>query len=246
MKIESSGLSDIGRVRRENQDSSGYFPDARLFVVADGMGGHKGGKQASEMAIAAISERCAAWTAETTFDGAVESVLESVTEANRRIRERAAREPELSRMGTTLVAVLLDANGTAAVVHVGDSRAYRLRDSELELLTSDHTIVNDLLRNKDISEAEAKAHPYRHVLTRALGVENKVTADVRRIDVRADDVLVLCSDGISGMLQSAEIREILMANRLDPGAVCKQLVDAANRAGGKDNATAIAVRCAPD
>ena len=246
MKIESFGLSDIGRVRRENQDSSGYFPDARLFVVADGMGGHRGGKQASEMAIVAISERCGRWTAATTFDESVASIVEAVTDANRRIRERAAREPELTRMGTTLVAVLIDAAGGAAIVHVGDSRAYRLRGEELELLTSDHTIVNELLRNKDISEAEAKKHPYRHVLTRALGVESNVAPDVRRIDVQPEDIFVLCSDGISGMLQAAEIREILLAHRLDPGALCKQLIDAANRAGGKDNATAIAVRCAPD
>ena len=246
MNIQSFGLSDIGRVRQENQDSSGYFPAAKLFVVADGMGGHRGGKQASEMAIAAVAECSAAWSAQTTFEQALTSLLEAVTSANRQIRERAAREPELTRMGTTLVALLFDGAEGGAVIHVGDSRAYRLRGGDLELLTSDHTIVNDLLRNKDISEAEAKAHPYRHVLTRALGVERDVKPDVQKLAVQPGDVYVLCSDGISGMLPAAEIRDTLLAHQDDPNTLCQKLIDAANRAGGKDNATAIAVRCSGD
>jgi len=246
MNIQSFGLSDIGRVRQENQDSSGYFPSAKLFVVADGMGGHRGGKQASETAIAAISDCCEAWTPTTNFEEEVSSLRAAVADANQRIRDRAAREPELTRMGTTLVALLFDGRDKAALLHVGDSRAYRLRAGELELLTTDHTIVNDLLRNNDISEAEAKKHPYRHVLTRALGVERAVEPEVQSLDVRGDDLYVLCSDGISGMLPTPEIHEILLAHQADPIAVCRQLIDAANRAGGKDNATAIAVRCAPD
>jgi len=246
MNIQSFGLSDIGRVRQENQDSSGYFPDVKLFVVADGMGGQRGGKQASETAVAAIADCCGVWTPTIAFAEAVSTLLEAVTDANRRIRERAAREPDLSRMGTTLVALIFDGAETGAVIHVGDSRAYRLRSGELELLTSDHTVANDLFRNKDISEAKAKKHPYRHVLTRALGVERDVKPEVRSLDVRAGDVYVLCSDGISGMLPTAEIQAILLAHEADPSALCRQLIDAANRAGGKDNATAIAIRCAPD
>jgi protein phosphatase len=198
------------------------------------------------MAVAAIAECCTAWTETTAFDEAVATLLAAVTSANERIRERAAREPELTRMGTTLVALLFDGVAGGAIVHVGDSRAYRLRDGQLELLTSDHTIVNDLLRNNDISEAEAKAHPYRHVLTRALGVERDVRPDVRSLDVRPGDVYVICSDGISGMLPSAEIQQTLIAHQDDPNALCQKLIEAANRAGGKDNATAIAVRCSPD
>jgi protein phosphatase len=246
MNIQSFGVSDIGRVRKENQDSSGYFPEAKLFVVADGMGGHRGGKQASEMAVASVAECVRTWNAQTTFEAALAALLEAVTRANQRIRERAACEPELTRMGTTFVALLFDGSDGGAVVHVGDSRAYRLRDGELELLTSDHTIVNDLLRNKDISEAEAKAHPYRHVLTRALGVERDVQPDVQKLDVRGGDVYVICSDGISGMLPAAEIRDTAIAHQNDPNALCQKLVEAANRAGGKDNATAIAIRCSPD
>ena len=109
-------------------------------------------------------------------------------------------------MGTTLVALLFDGAGRGTVVHVGDSRAYRLRDDQLELLTTDHTLVSDLLRNHDISETEASAHPYRHVLTRALGAAGDVSPDVQQLDVRPGDLYLLCSDGVSGMLAESEIR----------------------------------------
>ncbi|MBI2963784.1 MAG: Stp1/IreP family PP2C-type Ser/Thr phosphatase [Deltaproteobacteria bacterium] len=246
MRIHGFALSDIGRVRQENQDSSGLFPEHNLFVVADGMGGHKGGKQASETAVATIQQSLPPPGPTAEFDAALARFVDAVGRANQRILERAASDAALERMGTTLVALLLDGQSGGAVVHVGDSRAYRLRGGELELLTSDHTIVNDLLRDHEISEAEAKAHPYRHVLTRALGAGGDATADVRRITVEAEDVYVLCSDGISGMLAAEEICAILVTHAADPQAVCRQLIEAANRAGGKDNATVIAVRCAPD
>jgi serine/threonine protein phosphatase PrpC len=246
MKIESFALSDIGRVRQENQDSSGYFPSRNLFVVADGMGGHKGGKQASELAVTTVDERCLPAQCGTDPAQDISRLVEAVRDANRRIVARAAQDSDLSRMGTTLVALLLDGIGQGAVVHVGDSRAYRLRDERLELLTTDHTLVSDLLRNHDISEAEASAHPYRHVLTRALGAGGEVSPDVRQLDVRSGDLYLLCSDGVSGMLSEAEIKEILVTNGDDPEAVCRELIAAANQAGGKDNATAITVRCAPD
>jgi len=246
MKIASSALSDTGRVRRENQDSSGYFPDCNLFVIADGMGGHKGGKQASQMAVATLEERCVAAPAEPDLELGISRLVEAIRDANRRIVERGVQDEDLSRMGTTLVALLLDGLGKGAVLHVGDSRAYRLRDDDLELLTVDHTVVSDLLRRNEISEAEASAHPYRHVLTRALGAAQEVSADVQRVDLRPGDLYVLCSDGVSGMLSEDEIKVILAANRHDPDALCRELIAAANQAGGKDNATAIAVLCAPD
>jgi protein phosphatase len=149
-------------------------------------------------------------------------------------------------MGTTLVALLLDGLGKGVVAHVGDSRAYRLRGDDLELLTVDHTVVADLLRQNEISEAEASVHPYRHVLTRALGAAREVTADVQHLELRPGDLYVLCSDGVSGMLSEEEIKVILTAHHDDPQAVCRELIAAANQAGGKDNATAIAVVCAPE
>ena len=242
MKIASFALSDVGRVRRENQDSSGHFPDRNLFVIADGMGGHQGGKQASEMAVAAI--------AATDLDGEAlaertDRLVDAVRDANRRIVERGSRESDLNRMGTTLVALLLQ-HDEAAIVHVGDSRAYRWRDGRLSQLTTDHTLVADLLRANEISEAEASTHPYRHVLTRALGAAEDVEADVSRLDVRPGDVYLLCSDGVSGMLGEPEIEAIASGHHDDPETLCRELIAAANRAGGKDNATVIVVRCAAD
>lgn len=246
MKIQSFALSDIGLVRRENQDTSGHFPDANLFVVADGMGGHAGGKQASQMAVETIEERFAGGSdraAPADLESAIPRFLEVVGLANRRIVERAALESDLSRMGTTLVALLLDGSGRGAVIHIGDSRAYRVRGGELELLTGDHTIVADLLRKRQISEAEATVHPYRHVLTRALGIADDVSAEVQQIDVEAGDVYLLCSDGVSGMISADEIKSLSAAHGVNPEELCHRLIAAANAAGGKDNATVIAVRC---
>jgi protein phosphatase len=245
MKIVSFALSDVGRVRRENQDSSGHFPDRNLFVVADGMGGHKGGKQASEIAVATIAERLVAAPDSGELADRTERLVEAVRDANRRIVERGARESDLNRMGTTLVALLLQED-EGTIVHVGDSRAYRLRDGELAQLTTDHTLVADLLRANEISEAEVSTHPYRHVLTRALGAAEDVAADVSRLEVRRGDVYVLCSDGVSGMLSQSEIHAVVSAHVDDPEALCRELIAAANQAGGKDNATAIVVRCAAD
>jgi protein phosphatase len=209
------------------------------------MGGHKGGKQASEIAVATIAERLLAAPGSGQLADRTERLVEAVRDANRRIVERGTLESDLNRMGTTLVALLLQED-EGAVVHVGDSRAYRLRDGELTQLTTDHTLVADLLRANEISEAEVSTHPYRHVLTRALGAAEDVTADVCRLDVRRGDVYVLCSDGVSGMLSPSEIQAVVSAHVDDPEALCHELIAAANQAGGKDNATAIVVRCAAD
>jgi protein phosphatase len=245
MKIASFALSDVGRVRRDNQDSSGHFPDRNLFVVADGMGGHKGGKQASEMAVATIAERLLGDADTGDLVDRIDHLVEAVRDANRRIVERATRESELNRMGTTFVALVVQ-DDAGAIVHVGDSRAYRLRDGELEQLTTDHTLVADLLRAREISEAEASTHPYRHVLTRALGAAEDVTPDVCRLEIRRGDVYVLCSDGVSGMLSQSEIQAVASTHANDPETLCRELIAAANQAGGKDNATTIAVRCDAD
>jgi protein phosphatase len=148
-------------------------------------------------------------------------------------------------MGTTLVVLMLHEESSGAILHVGDSRAYRLRDGGFEQLTTDHSIVNDLLKNQEISEDEARNHPYRHVLTRALGAAEDVAADVTPIEVRDEDVYLLCSDGVYGMLSDQGMQAILSRHRTDPERAASELIDAANAAGGKDNASAIVLYCAP-
>lgn len=240
MRFESFSLSDVGRVRRENEDSSGYFPEWNLFVVADGMGGRAGGKQASQVAVDTIGER---FRAADTREADV--LIEAIEQANHRILDLASADAALEGMGTTLVALLLG-EGAAAIAHVGDSRAYRLRDGRVDQLTTDHSLVADLVRRNDISEAEARIHPYRHVLTRALGIRDRVNPDLVRVDVRPGDLYVLCSDGVYGMIDRVELERLLIGHQGDPERVCRELVAAANAGGGKDNATVVAVHCLAD
>jgi protein phosphatase len=196
------------------------------------------------MAVATISEHLAVSDSGPLAER-TERLVEAVRDANRRIVERGARESDLHRMGTTLVALLLH-DDNAAIVHVGDSRAYRWRDGQLSQLTTDHTLVADLLRANEISETDASRHPYRHVLTRALGAAEDVEADVNHLDIRPGDVYLLCTDGVSGMLSEPEIETIASGHHEDPQALGRELITAANHAGGKDNATVIVVRCTAD
>jgi PPM family protein phosphatase len=240
--VRSAAGSDIGRRRAANQDSA--YTSSRLLAVADGMGGHAHGEVASAVAINAVAE------VDASLDGVdlqnvdlLSTLGTAMDTAAQRLTDVADSDPALRGTGTTLVALLLDGDHEGAVVHVGDSRAYRLRGADLEQLTPDHTLVADLLRNHEISEEEANTHPYRHVLTRALGSDTDIDAEVRRFGVEPGDLYVLCSDGVSGMLAEDELKSILVDHRDDPEAVCRELIAAANRAGGKDNATAIAVFC---
>ncbi len=252
MKIHSSSLSDSGLVRRENQDSSGFFPDRRLFIIADGMGGHVGGKQASQLAVQTLEERFTGSEAEpprssrADEDPAVSRLIDGIHEANRRIFEHAAADEHLRGMGTTLVAMLFSGDSKAIIAHVGDSRAYRLRDGRVEQLTRDHSLVADLLRNHEISESEASTHPYRHMLTRALGIAAQVSPDVTELDVRVGDLYVLCTDGVYGMISPEDLARTMSDHQNDPDELCRQLIAAANAGGGKDNSTAVAIRCVDD
>ncbi len=252
MRIRSFALSDIGLVRTENQDSSGCFPDWNLFVVADGMGGHAGGREASELAVRTIEEgfRSPAPVAPprspSGYSAAVHTLVDGICQANSRIHGRGNSEEDLRGMGTTLVALLFESDTSAAIAHVGDSRAYRLRADRVEQLTTDHSLVADLLKRSEISEAEARRHPYRHVLTRAVGVAETVIPEISHVDVQPGDLYVLCSDGVYGMVASAELDRILVEGRAEPEQVCQRLIAAAKAGGGRDNATAVAVLCTPE
>ena len=227
--------SDPGRKRRHNEDS--YVCEPPLFAVADGMGGAQAGEVASALAAAALRE---ANGDEADGAGRTEArVIELIEEANRRVHERASTDASTSGMGTTItVAVVADA-GSVVFGHVGDSRAYLLRDGELEQLTNDHSLVAELVRRGELSPAEAEVHPQRSVITRALGTEPDIDVDTFSVEGRPADVFLICSDGLSDMLARETIASILRDRRDDLDAAAKELVREANRAGGEDNITAV-------
>jgi protein phosphatase len=231
MRIAASHAgTDPGRKRRINEDSFVIAPP--LFAVADGMGGAQAGEVASALAAGALEESGA--------DGGGERrVAELIQEANRRVHERATTDAATAGMGTTITAALVDPEGRVIFGHVGDSRAYLLRDDKLEQLTNDHTLVAELVRRGELSPGEAEVHPQRSVITRALGTDPDVDVDTFAVDAQPGDVYLICSDGLSSMVDAGDIEAILRQNRADLVAAAKALIQAANRGGGEDNITAV-------
>jgi protein phosphatase len=204
-----------------------------LFAVADGMGGARAGEIAARLAAAALEEA----DTDTTGERAVSSLIE---EANRRIWERSLADPATAGMGTTVTAALVDAaNGTVAIGHVGDSRAYRLRGDTLEQLSTDHSLVAELVQSGVLTPEEAERHPQRSAITRALGTEPAVEVEVLTVDGELGDLFLLCSDGLSAMLGDDEIAAAIERAGRDPRAAGEALVAAANAHGGEDNITVV-------
>ena len=223
--------SDLGRQRQGNEDN--YFVRAPLFVVADGMGGAQAGEVASEMAV-------------ESFDGGLpdgppaDGLVSLIEAANRRIHDRSRAESQRAGMGTTVTAAYVGER-EVTIAHVGDSRAYVLRDGELTRLTRDHSLVGELVARGKLTEEQAETHPQRSVITRALGPEPDVQVDVQAYQARAGDVFMVCSDGLTSMVPEARVREILQAaGSLE--AAGRELIAAANDAGGRDNITVILFR----
>jgi PPM family protein phosphatase len=231
MRIAASHAgTDPGRKRRRNEDS--YVIAPPLFAVADGMGGAQAGEIASGLAAAALEESGA-------DGGGEERVVELIQEANRRVHHRAMTDAATAGMGTTITAALVEPDGRVVFGHVGDSRAYLLRDDRLEQLTDDHTLVAELVRRGELSPGEAEVHPQRSVITRALGTDPDVDVDTFAVEARAGDVYLICSDGLSSMVDFQDIEEILRRNRADLVGASRALIHAANRGGGEDNITAV-------
>jgi serine/threonine protein phosphatase PrpC len=225
--------TDTGRQRNANEDS--LFTQAPLFVVADGMGGAQAGEVASKTAAESFDRELSA--------GPPERILrETIELANRTIHERAAANPDLAGMGTTITAAIVDLEAEeVAIGHVGDSRAYRLRGGRFERLTRDHSLVEEMRRKGQLTEAQAEDHPQRSIITRALGPEPEVEVDLQTVPAQADDVFLLCSDGLTTMLGDEQIGRLLGRATSMESAV-RALVDEANRAGGRDNITVVAFR----
>jgi protein phosphatase len=223
--------SNTGNKRRRNEDSFVVAPP--LFAVADGMGGAQAGEVASRLAAAALEDTDAGSV------GGEERVVALIQEANRRVYERSNSDPAASGMGTTITAALVE--GTRVTFgHVGDSRAYLLRDGVMEQLTEDHSLVNELMKSGKLSPEEAETHPQRSVITRALGTDPDVDVDTFVIEAQEGDLFLICSDGLTTMIGDEEILALLEQNHDDLDRAAKSLVAAANRAGGEDNITVIA------
>jgi PPM family protein phosphatase len=229
---ETVWRTDTGRQRRDNEDNA--FARAPVFVVADGMGGAQAGEVASQIAVEVFEQGL-------PDSGSPEQRLaERVREANRRIYERSQTDHERAGMGTTLTAAYLD-DASLAIAHVGDSRAYLFRGGSLERLTQDHSLVEELVRQEKLTPEQAAEHPQRSIITRALGPEESVEVDTWTYPVRAGDVLLLCSDGLTSMVSEQRVAEILStAGTL--AAAADALIDEANGAGGRDNITVVMFR----
>ena len=232
LRLTWGGATDQGRIRANNQDA--MYADSGLFVVADGMGGHQGGEVAANLAVRTLTN------AERSDR---EQLREAVAEANRVVHQTALEEAELHGMGTTLttLAVSQEANTHQFVIlNVGDSRVYRHRDGQLEQLTEDHSYVAELVRRGELDDEAAQAHPYRNMLTRAIGVHAEVEIDEWLLEPVSGDRFMLCSDGLTNELADVEIAEQLGFDK-DPSTTAKALVGLANERGGRDNSTVLIV-----
>lgn len=221
-------VSDPGRKRRNNEDV--YVCEPPLFAIADGMGGAQAGEVASALAAEALREDAGG---EGTTE---ERVAALIQRANRRVYERASEDATLTGMGTTLTLALVE-DGQVTLGHVGDSRAYRLREGALEQITEDHSLVAELTKAGKLSEEEAEHHPQRSVITRALGTDPDVDGDVFTVETREGDVFLLCSDGLTDMVDDHAIEETVQKHRRNLKKTAQALVRAANRGGGEDNIT---------
>ena len=251
MRAVAAGLTDVGLQRDHNEDSFSVVPHHDLFVVADGMGGHQAGDVASKLATQVITEFFDTVASEDvtwpfSFDPSLSEeenrLVTGVRLANRQIVELGNSSSEHQGMGTTVVASLFSPRrGRLYIAHVGDSRAYRVRAGKMEQLTKDHSLVNDYLAAMpDMSEEQKNELP-KNVITRALGMQEQVAVDVGSFDAQVGDLYLLCSDGLSGMIDDEELLQIATESD-DLVKTCQNLVNTANEHGGEDNVTAVLIR----
>jgi serine/threonine protein phosphatase PrpC len=234
----TAAATDPGRRRRHNEDS--YVCEPPLFAVADGIGGAQAGEIASGLAAAVLRD--------DSGDGAGDGrarVDRLIQEANRRVYDRQTQDAAVSGMGTTMTVAFFDGNGVW-IGHVGDSRAYLIRDGALEQLTEDHSLVAELVRSGKLSPEEAETHPQRSVVTRALGTDPDVDVDTFRVDAKPGDLFLLCSDGLTSMAGDDTILDEIRRNRDDLRGAAKALIRAANRGGGEDNITVVFFEITPE
>lgn len=248
IRLQAVAKTDVGIMRQMNQDycyanteETGLLPN--LFIVADGMGGHNAGDYASRFCVEKFVE-----LTRNAGSGVVSklSFLENaIRETNEQLIVRAAENPELEGMGTTFVAATIADNNEMDVLNIGDSRLYII-DSEIRQITEDHSLVMEMVKNGDIKKEEARFHPKKNVVTRAISAIGVVIPDMFRVPVKKDDIILLCSDGLSNMIADSEIYDIINENREDINKAAEVLIERANRYGGRDNITAVLVKIEED
>lgn len=251
MKIEGFGLTDIGRKRKLNEDSFGFFPENGFYVVADGMGGHAGGEIASKLAVDSVEEfiKLSADRDDITWPFEIDEAKPkdenrlnvAIRLANSRIFQEALANKKLNGMGTTIVAALF-AEAHLYIGHVGDSRAYLIKNDEIKQLTDDHSVVYEQMRLGILSKEDAKSHSLRNVLTKALGTEPDIRVDMRAERIDPGDIYLLCTDGLTNMLTDEEMQNIVKNNSNNTENACRELIAAANNNGGIDNITVIILK----
>ena len=248
-RLEAAGATDVGKVREKNEDSSYVDLDLELFMVADGMGGHRAGAEASRLAVQHVAARYRRLMTTDQpgmpldpVERARASLREAVLFANKQIRNAAATNPELEGMGTTLVAVA-GVNGVFVVTHIGDSRAYLVRGGSCAPLTTDHSLLEHFLEIGRVSAEEARSFPQRNIILRALGLADKAEADFQLVSKVTDDLLMLCTDGLTDMLDERMIAKVVsLAGKKPPRQLGQLLVRAALEAGGEDNVTVLLIK----
>ena len=260
MSIEASGRTDVGKKRTSNEDSFVILPDQGLFVVADGMGGHAAGEVASRLAVESIERHISGGSAaeDSTLPSSMQTppspresqlpiparkVLNAIRLANQEIVRSVRKDHSRRGMGTTVVIAYIQGN-RAYIGSVGDSRAYLARDEEIMQLTCDHTFVNEQVMAGTLTSSEAKRHPARNILTRAVGSQDIVEPDLVEQELEQGDRLLLCSDGLTTMLDDADILKTLLRHPNDLEGGCRALIEAANERGGDDNVTVVLVQAA--
>jgi len=234
-----NSLTNIGLVRKANEDSFLTDKNRGLFVVADGMGGHEAGELASSIAIKTLEDLL---TKEVIFNQKGRSLCQAIQKANEIINQESKVNTNCTGMGTTLTAALFIDN-MLYIAHIGDSRAYLIRDKTIRLLTKDHSLVGELLRQGELTESEAYRHPHRNILTRALGTEREVEIDQTEIKVKSGDLLLLCTDGLYNLVHDKEILREVIHNGSDMEKTVNRLVQIALDRGGVDNITVVLVSC---
>lgn len=245
--MKAVGKTDVGNARENNED--GYYlqndDGLKLFIVADGMGGHNAGEVASSLAIRSVVdyfEKNYKYIIKDDFE-IIEFIKKAMTEGNSEVFKKATLDESMSGMGTTLTLLLIE-NNKYFIGHIGDSRVYLIREGKIRQISNDHSLVAELIRQGSITENEARVHPQRNIITRALGTGNDIEIDIVFDDIKPGDIILLCTDGLTNMLTDQEILDII--NESPWESACERLIKAANDKGGYDNITVVVVKVDDD